>query len=285
MRYKTTKALNNSGLLPYINISLKYLLLIIGLACSAPRDKSVPTIYSKSIKDSFELYIHTPSNYSEKGNYSVIFYLDANLKMGKELRRQIKLQENQEKLKNTIFIGIGHIGDYRELRRRDFIPPLVQNKDTIFDEDVNFGRADKFYQFLSQELIPYISQKYPNNRKYTLIGHSFGGLFVFYCLMKPNAIFQNYIALSPSLWVNDDNFFEIERNYQQLNLKPEGTLFHSCGSWEWINKVLYSSRRMKDTLLKRNYQKLKYHYIEYKGEGHNGTVPVSLQDIFKKIDL
>lgn len=266
---------------------MKYLffLFIFCVACSAPRDKSVPIIYSKAIGDSLELYIHMPPNYSKNGDYSVVFYLDANLKIGNELRRQIRLKENQEKLKNVIFVGIGHIGDYRELRRRDFIPPIIKNKDTIFDEDPNFGKADKFYAFLRQELIPYISRKYPNNNKYTLIGHSFGGLFAFYCLMKPNAIFQNYIALSPSLWVNDNNFFEIQKNLQHLDISPKGVLYHSCGSLEWINKVLYSSRRMKDTLLKRNYIHLKYHYLEYEGEGHNGVVPVSLEDVFKKISL
>jgi len=266
---------------------MKYLFLIfvICVACSAPRDKSVPTIYSKVVGDSLELHIHTPLDYSKSGNYSVVFYLDANLKIGNELRRQIKLAENQEKLKNVIFVGIGHIGDYRELRRRDFIPPIIQNKDTIFDEDPNYGRADRFYNFLTEELIPYIHQHYPNNGKYTLIGHSFGGLFAFYCLMKREAVFQNYIALSPSLWVNNHNFFEIEHHFQNLNLEPEGTLYHSCGSLEWINKVLYSSRRMKDTLLKRNSPKLKYIYAEHQGEGHNGVVPVSLEYVFKKIRL
>lgn len=259
--------------------------LILLIACSATRSPSAKTIYSQHVKDSFELYIDLPQDYKKGSNYSVVFYMDANLKSGKELRRQINLDSNMRKLGNVIFVGIGHIGDYRVLRRRDLIPPVIKGNDTMQSKDPEFGHADKFYLFLTSELIPYVNEHYPNNGKYTFMGHSFGGLFAFYCFTKPGQPFKNLIAMSPSLWVNNNNFFESEMRFYKYQLKTDVLLYHSCGTGEWINKVLYTSRKMQDTLNTRNYPGLRYIYSEHEGKDHNGVVPVSLEYVLQNIDL
>jgi uncharacterized protein len=117
------------------------------------------------------------------------------------------------------------------------------------------------------------------------MGHSFGGLFAFYCFTQPVQPFKNIIAMSPSLWVNNNNFFEAEMEFYQHKGKTDVLLYHACGSGEWINKVLYTSRKMRDTLKTRNYQGLKYIYAEHQGKDHNGVVPVSLEYVLQNIDL
>ncbi|MEL6561591.1 MAG: alpha/beta hydrolase-fold protein [Bacteroidota bacterium] len=259
------------------------IILLVIVSCSSPRDDSVPSLYSIYVKDSFKIYIDLPPNYSSETTYSIAFYMDANLKMGKEIRRQIRLDENRENLKNVIFVGVGHIGDYRKLRRRDFIPPVYENGEATPSQDEYFGHADDFYKFLVFELVPYINQNYTDNGRYTFIGHSFSGLFAFYCLMKSEIIFVNHVALSPSLWVNYDNFFEIEEMFYREERALNTMLYHSCGSLEWTNKVLYSSRQMKNTLIGREYAGLRYKYVEHEGKGHNGVVSVSLEYILKSL--
>jgi hypothetical protein len=118
-----------------ITSSFKYAFLIISIliiACSTVSSPSTKLIYSKYVKDSFELYIDIPKDYVKDKSYSVVFYMDANLKSGKELRRQIHIDSNRLKLRNVIFVGVGHIGDYRVLRRRDLIPPVIKGNDTVF---------------------------------------------------------------------------------------------------------------------------------------------------------
>jgi predicted alpha/beta superfamily hydrolase len=186
----------------------------------------------------------------------------------------------------VIFVGVGHIGDYHEKRRRDLIPFILKGNDTIPSDDPVYGQAEKFYQFLTKELMPLINKEYPNNGKYSYIGHSFGGLFGYYCLLKPKPVFRNIMVLSPSLWVNYSNFFLHEESFSKENSNLTGiTLYHSCGTSEWINKVLYSSRRMRDVLNKRNYSGLKYIYAEHQGKDHNGVVDPSLQHVIQHIDL
>jgi predicted alpha/beta superfamily hydrolase len=270
-------------------LNLRYSLIICFIAiisCSVTRNTSARVIYSGFVKDSFELHVDLPKAYKKGNNYSIVLYMDANLKSGNELRRQIKLDSNKAKLSNVIFVGVGHIGDYHSRRRRDLIPFVLKGSDTIPSEESLYGQAEYFYQFLTKELMPVINKEYPNNGKYTYIGHSFGGLFGYYCLIKPQPVFRNIIAMSPSLWVNNSNFFQHEALFSTMNYKRDSvTLFHSCGTGEWINKVLYSSRRMSDILNKRTYPNLKYIYKEFEGKNHNGVVPVSLEYVFQNINL
>jgi len=255
-------------------------------SCSTVRSPNAQTIYSAVVKDSFELYVDLPVNYTKGNIYSVVFYMDANLKSGKELRRQIKLDSNKAKLSHVIFVGIGHIGDYHVKRRRDLIPFVVNKSDTLLSDDKNYGQAEHFYRFISEELIPLINQRYPNNGRYSYIGHSFGGLFGFYCLMKPEPLFKNIIALSPSLWVNNNNSFQHEDLFAAAGYQMKDvTLYHACGTAEWANKVLYSSRDMRDVLNKRKYPGLHYIYKEHPGKNHNGVVPVSLEYVLSNIEL
>lgn len=255
------------------------------LACNTPRHPSVPTIYSEFAKDSFEIYTDLPENYDYTNDYAVVFYMDANLKLGKEIREQIKREENKKKTEKLIFVGVGHIGSYRMKRRRDFIPPVLEKGDTIHEKDPGFGHADNFYRFLTLELIPYINKEYPNNKKYSYIGHSFSGLFAFYCLLKPKPVFKNYIALSPSLWANYNNIFEYEKTFYQQGYRPFGYLYHACGTGEWANKVLSTSEKMNQTIRQRNYQELDYEFVEHQGKNHNGVVPVSLSYIIKNCNF
>lgn len=253
-------------------------------SCTRHRNPKVPAIYSNFVKDSFELYIDLPPEYqANQDQYSVAFYMDANLKMGKEIRRQIQLTENAENLKHVIFVGVGHIGPYRKLRRRDFIPPLLKNQVIEPGNDANFGHADVFYQFLVQELILYIKLNYPNNGQYSFIGHSFSGLFAFYCLYQPNPVFKNYVALSPSLWANYNNLFEYENMLSEPQKNISCTLYHACGTGEWMNKVLSTSRKMNKKLRDGSYPHIQYIYQEHPGKNHNGVVPVSLQYILQNL--
>lgn len=257
----------------------------ISTSCTTTNQGAASHIYSKNVKDSFELYVDLPEGYKPDTGYSVVFYMDANLKSGNELRRQIRLSENKERLSKVIFVGIGHIGNYRILRRRDFLPPEISRGTISQSTDPEYGHAESFYNFLEDELIPFIAETYPNNGRHTLIGHSFSGLFAFYCLLKPSPLFTNYVAISPSLWVNSSDIFEWEEKFNATNNSLKATLYHSCGTGEWANRVLSSSRKMKQVLKDRNYEGLNYIYAEHKRKTHHATVPVSLEYVLRNISL
>lgn len=236
-------------------------------------------IYSIHVKDSFELYITLPKNYSSDSIYAVVYYLDANLKSGKALRKEINEMADSTNLRNVIFVGVGHIGNYRVLRRRDFVTPHLREGDSLYSNETNYGQAANFYEFLQKDLIPFIETNYKASDKRTLIGHSFGGLFAFYCLFQQQPLFQNYVALSPSLWVNYDNIYEFEKFYRWKTTSLNATVYLRSGSNEIINKVLPACNKMNSFLKKHPYQGLKIYYKIMEGENHNSHVEKSLKEI------
>ena len=61
------------------------------------------------------------------------------------------------------------------------------------------GGAERFTQFLADELIPTIERTYPTSGHRTLIGHSYAGLFTIHTLIHHPDLFRNYVAIDPSL--------------------------------------------------------------------------------------
>jgi uncharacterized protein len=262
-----------------------FLLLIVSItSCSSASLTEVletkkQIIYSNNVKDSFELYITLPKNYSAKKNYPVVYYLDANLKSGKALRKLINEKELAGDSVNSIFVGIGHIGNYRVLRRRDFITPHLAEGDSLYSDEVNYGHAENFYAFIKDELIPFVEKNYAASKHRTIIGHSFGGLFAFYSLFQQQALFQNYIALSPSLWVNYENIYAFEKKYRKNTDTLNAHFYMRAGGNETINKVLPACNKMNSFLLSYPYTGLKLDYKVLEGENHNSHVEKSLKEI------
>ena len=157
--------------------AITFVLIIITLASCGQIKGSGYTriIYSHSVKDSFELYITVPKSYDSNQVYAVFYYFDANLKSGKKLREMIQQPAFASRVNKTIFVGIGHRGDFHELRRRDFILPSIRQGDTS-GLAVNYGQATNFYNFMKNELMPIITKAYktdPLNN--SIMGHSLGG--------------------------------------------------------------------------------------------------------------
>ena len=186
-----------------------YRLYITALVADDHRNKKVEDVeeqettpdtvlYSKSVKDSFSIFIHVPGNYNKRKfrNFPVVYLLDANVYFD-----QISTMIHESET-DAIVVSIGY-RDFIEmdsLRNRDYTFPPVLNQ-------VGFtasGGADSFLKFIKEELMPYINVAYAvDTSNQTLMGHSLGGYFVLYTLLESfrnnNCGFRNYIAASPSL--------------------------------------------------------------------------------------
>jgi len=262
--------------------AITFVLIIITLASCGQIKGSGYTriIYSHSVKDSFELYITVPKSYDSNQVYAVFYYFDANLKSGKKLREMIQQPAFASRVNKTIFVGIGHRGDFHELRRRDFILPSIRQGDTS-GLAVNYGQAANFYNFMKNELMPIITKAYktdPLNN--SIMGHSLGGLFVFYSLFRNDSLFRNYYALSPSLWVDGYSIYR----FNKLNglYAPPRNLYFSTGSLEIVNRIKAGTEEMSAFLQKEQYPGISVVYDIHQGENHNSQVEESLEYILKQ---
>ncbi len=257
-------------------------LLGITLVSCGQKISAPPTsvIYSAKVKDSFEIYINAPQKIDSNNQLSVFYYMDANLKSGKKLRELIAKPEFSGKVDKTIFVGIGHIGNFHVLRRRDFILPEINNGDTA-GASRDYGQIENFYQFLKTELMPMIDSTYKTSAgNNSILGHSLGGLFAFYCLFKNDTIFKNYYALSPSLWIDNYSIYKFNRLAQKDLCNKY--LYFSSGSLEIFNRIKAGTNEMNLFLQKQNYPGLSYKYDIHGGKTHNSQVESSLKFILKQ---
>ena len=65
------------------------------------------------------------------------------------------------------------------------------------------GGADKFRQFLRGEVIPFVEKRLRTGERRAIMGESLAGLFVVDTLLSEPALFDDYVAISPSLWWDD----------------------------------------------------------------------------------
>lgn len=187
------------------------------------------SIWSEHVKDSFDIFISLPKKYKRKKKllYPIIYCLDANAYFD-QIRRIVKESLQKKVIKTEpIIVGIGYDNAYfmDSLRVRDYTFPQAPSSDSL----VISGGGENFYKFLQSELTPYINKNYQaDSKNSTIIGHSFGGYFVGYSLLKGlngTPIFKNYVAASPSLWYSNgylveqfDSLTINEVNLDQLSL-------------------------------------------------------------------
>lgn len=178
------------------------------------------SINSTILQESRELHVILPNGYQPGSaqRYEVLYILDG------EWYQQLvpftyNFAESAGYLPSCIFVLIrNRYRDGRNLRDRDFSP-------TRISADTLSGGADRFYDFLTREVVPYIEQKYPASGQRSLLGSSYSGLFSVFAFLKGPAFFQSFIASDPNL--NFDQHFLSKLAAQKLTgiTGTPGTLF------------------------------------------------------------
>ena len=220
--------------------------------------------YSKTIKDTFKIFICLPKKYdTNKDTYPAVYVLDANVAF-EMVSTLMKLISNGLDCRQAIYIGIGY-NDFMlmdSLRGRDYSYPHKE-------EIPGSGGGQLFTIFLRNELIPYIDSTYrTKSGDNTLIGHSLGGYYVFYNMLssavEDKPMFKNYIAGSPFV-INDKYLVDLE---QKLSTKTDSLpvkLFMCSGTIGDVDSMLMV---FTDIFKKRNYKGFEFKSIELKDFDH-----------------
>jgi hypothetical protein len=89
-------------------------------------------------------------------------------------------------------------------RTRDLTPTSVGGPPTggkaPADRMADSGGGERFFAFLTKELIPTIETDYRTLPYRVYVGHSLGGLTSTYTLLHHPGVFDGYLAIDPSLW-------------------------------------------------------------------------------------
>ncbi|MEN0047985.1 MAG: alpha/beta hydrolase-fold protein [Bacteroidota bacterium] len=182
------------------------------------------------------ILVYLPPNYDKKEKaYPVMYLLDGRGNFHHTTACVAFLARNG-RIPEMIVIGVPNTDD----RTRDLTPETTIGKERF----PTSGGAENMLSFIEKELIPYVNSKYRTETYKTLVGHSFGGLFVTHTLLHHPEIFNSYISISPSLWWDDqkmvkeqtDTFFEQQQDlvgHLYMTMGDEGGSMLG-GAWKLV---------------------------------------------------
>ncbi len=224
----------------------------------------------------YSIFVKTPPGYNAEENkdrlYPVIYLNDAphtflvasgatHLGMGKSGKQE-----------PAILVGIGFAHGESGMDSRVFdLTPWHDKTWTRYKT----GNASVYFDFLSKKVVPLIEKNYrvnPSNR--TLAGHSLGGSFGAWVLLKHPDFFQNYILTSPSLWFLNKQIFETESLYAEVNADLQANVYFAVGELEtkangMFNEMVIELEEFVSVLEKRNYSNLHIQHEVFAETGHD----------------
>ena len=162
------------------------------------------SLYSENLTEQREIWVHVPESSSDEMRFPVLYLLDGEFHF-ESMVGVMKHNVLNSLIPEMIVVAIPNTNRFRDLTHIH-----------IGDETNPSGGGGDFLQFIEHELIPYIDNKYPTAPHRTFVGHSLGGLIVVNTLMKHPHLFNNYLAIDPSLsWGNQDLMNEARSTIQE----------------------------------------------------------------------
>ena len=255
----------------------------------------VDSLYSDILGEQREIYVELPERFNPKSDpgYPVVFVLD-----GESLTDAVSTVHKfywGGFMPEMIIVGIANLAN----RNRDL---TISKVDSLFGmpNRKESGEAINFLTFIEKELIPHIASKYPISDYRTLIGHSYGGLFTLNALVHRPELFDNYVAIDPSLqWDNQILLKQAEEAFKKNQYAGKSVFISLAGQLHAQNPDITIDNVMEDqspaTLFARSniaftelarqsgHQDFRVEWQFYENDLH-GTIPLpSIMDGLKTL--
>lgn len=234
-------------------------------------------ISSAAVRDDFRIDISLPEGYyKSKGKYPVVYLLDSNL-FFKMVAGIAQFFQFGNVVPPIIIVGIGYSveREHMKLRDRDYLP-------THHPVSELSGGADNFLAFLTDELQPFIEDRYRVIRDdCVLAGDSYSGLFALYALFQKPEAFKKYIIGSPSIYWDQEVILDCEEEFAAKNDELKARVFLSVGELEAISepafaKMVSNVETIYEKLISRQYRGLELEKHIFEGETHLSVIPATM---------
>ena len=160
----------------------------------------VDSVESGILKEKRKIWVYVPASARDLAylpqRYPVVYLLDGETQFASVMGmvQQLSTVNGNTVCPEMIVVGIPNTN-----RMRDLTPTYAASA----GPPGSSGGGENFTTFLEKELIPYVDAHYPTTPHRTFIGHSLGGLLVMNTVLNHPGLFDNYVALDPSMWWDD----------------------------------------------------------------------------------
>ncbi len=145
--------------------------------------------------------------------HAVLYLIDGNLHFGIAVDTA-RIQACWPDVIDPVVVGIGYptdsVSQALDLRMIDLTTPISEDRlqqgfiAKMPRPSEGFGGMDTYFRIIEEEIKPRVEAMVAINRQdQVLMGHSLGGLTTLHALFRHTAMFQQFVAISPSIWFND----------------------------------------------------------------------------------
>ena len=254
------------------------------------------TISSTILNEDRKIQIYLPTTYTDSSltpqYYPVVYLLDSESNFHYLTAYIEKLSKYPyPSIPEMIVVGIVNTN-----RTRDLTPTTRNEKVMTAEQKAKIkgesGGNDTFFQFLEQEVKPFVHQSFRTNDYAILIGHSFGGITALNNLLNYTAMFQAYIVHDPSIWWDDTYIlksYQAQSNKDFLHRKLFLTQVGDSENKGHLEDHFSAIQSFNTYLSQHDSKNLNYRFQQYEGENH-GSIPMKgnldgLRYIFEEYPL
>jgi predicted alpha/beta superfamily hydrolase len=146
-----------------------------------------------------KITVRVPYGYEDKENagrtYPVVYLIDGGPEQDfPHLAGIAQLSDTNPAWGEFILVGV------ETVQRRAEISPTVADAAKYKDFGAVPGGSQKFRDFLRREVQPWVGRQYRTSGRDILMGESLAGLFTMETFLREPQLFDDYVAVSPSLW-------------------------------------------------------------------------------------
>lgn len=194
-------------------MSVRALLVAMAVAWAAPSlaqqpaPASTPIVIghsyklpSKALGAERTINVYTPASYAEgEKRYPVLYLLDGGT--DQDFHHITGLAQlggfPWGPMEEIIVVGIATVDRRKELTGPTADPELLKEYPTA-------GGSADFRRFIAGELRPFVQEHYRTSGETGILGESLAGLFIVETFLRAPDMFDRYIAISPSLWWDNE---------------------------------------------------------------------------------
>jgi len=242
------------------------LLLILGSHWNSWAAARLPVLQEMVIDSALlgekrDLVIYLPEGYQKsQDRYPVLYLTDGDIQ-GPHTAGTVDYLAKFDQMPPMIVVGIVNPP---ETRARDLTvtPSEKQNPNQL-------KNADRFLAFVEKEVIPFVKQNYRTLDYQMLSGTSHGGQFAINALLKRPGLFNDVIAISPSLYWNNHQLLGLAEQALKSD-QLQGRLYVSIANEEPTMTEPY--QRFVELLARYPSDRLVVGSETFSDETHNTTV-------------
>ncbi|WP_420470806.1 alpha/beta hydrolase [Brevundimonas sp. FT23042] len=179
-------------------LTLALMLFATPLAAQTPGTAPVGetfTVASPLMGKDRELNVLLPDGYEAgAARYPVIYILDGGQAQDfPTYAAMIRQAARDGQMQPVIVVGVASEDRQNELTER-------ARDRQIITRWPNHGQSERFRQFLTDEVKPWVETRYRTDGEDAVLGESAAALFIVEAFLEQPTLFDRYLAISPSLW-------------------------------------------------------------------------------------